>query len=271
MSIFPYAYRMIESFNITQDASQISVYAGMLITAFAFAEFMSGMHWGRLSDRIGRKPVLLMGLFGTAVSMIILGFARSLPVAIFARAVGGLLNGNVGVLQTTVGELVGGRKEHQPRAYTIMPLVWSVGSIIGPAIGGTYAMPCDSHPWWIFPDWFARGGIFDEFPFLMPNLICVAILMIGICVGIFLLEETHAEMKGRPDAGLEFVRCLFKRSSNVNVDDPPPGYQSTEWSPVLLSTPSADVEMLREKENRGLRKTFDRRVVAIIVGYGFLA
>ena len=93
MSIFPYVYFMIEDFAIVEDKSQISVYAGMVTSAFAFAEFSSGVVWGKLSDKIGRKPVLLTGLAGTALSMLIFGFAPSLPVALLARALGGLLNG----------------------------------------------------------------------------------------------------------------------------------------------------------------------------------
>jgi MFS family permease len=96
MSIFPYVYFMIEDFGVAKDPSEISVYAGMVTSAFAFAEFMSGVAWGRLSDRIGRKPVLLTGLAGTALSMLIFGFAPSLLVALLARALGGLLNGYVG-------------------------------------------------------------------------------------------------------------------------------------------------------------------------------
>lgn len=95
MSIFPYIYYMIESFNITKDATQISVYAGMVTSAFTLAEFSTGVVWGKLSDRIGRKPVLLTGLAGTGLSMMIFGFAPSLPVALLARALGGLLNGFV--------------------------------------------------------------------------------------------------------------------------------------------------------------------------------
>lgn len=93
MSVFPYVYYMIESFKITNDDRKISMYAGMVTSAFAFAEFASGTIWGRISDRIGRKPVLLGGLFGTALSMLVFGFARSLPVALLARGLGGLLNG----------------------------------------------------------------------------------------------------------------------------------------------------------------------------------
>lgn len=93
MSIFPYIYYMISSFRITDDARQIAIYAGMVTSAFAFAEFSAGVFWGRLSDKIGRKPVLIGGLAGTGLSMLIFGFATNLPVALLARALGGLLNG----------------------------------------------------------------------------------------------------------------------------------------------------------------------------------
>jgi MFS family permease len=282
MSIFPYAYRMIESFNITQDATQISVYAGMLITAFAFAEFSTGMIWGRISDRIGRKPVLIMGLFGTALSMISFGFSRTLPSAIMARALGGLLNGNVGVLQTTVAELVT-KKEHQPRAYSIMPVVWSIGSIIGPSIGGALAMPCDTLG-------FRRGGLFDKYPFLLPNLFCVAVLCFGITIGILFLEETHVEKKYDPDYGRLLAQRLLKRGrqaatlpQDVKTDliledrssheTAPPPYQSAESTPLLppTSTTEIDAEMLREKQSRRPTATFSRQVILIVIAYAILA
>lgn len=93
MSIFPYSYYMILSFKITTDDRQVAIYAGMITSAFAFAEFSSSVVWGRLSDRIGRKPVLLSGLAGTLLSMLVFGSARNLPVALLGRGLGGLLNG----------------------------------------------------------------------------------------------------------------------------------------------------------------------------------
>lgn len=287
MSIFPYAYRMIETFNITSNADQISIYAGMLITAFAFAEFSTGMIWGRVSDCIGRKPVLIMGLVGTALSMLCFGFATSLPAAILARALGGLLNGNVGVLQTTVAELVT-KKEHQPRAYSIMPFVWGLGSIVGPAMGGALAQPCES-----YPRLFPRGGLFDNYPFLLPNLVCVIILIFGIINGILFLEETHVQKRGKKDWGRRLGELLLNKlfhsgstdsstsydfinePDTLTEDDPPPGYRSTEGSPRLESTTTVvlqpDLEILREKETHGVVKTFNRHIVLIIVGYAILA
>lgn len=93
MSIFPYIYYMIKSFEISNDDKQIAIYAGMVTSAFALAEFSTSVLWGKLSDHTGRKPILLTGLAGTGLSMLLFGFAPNLPVALLARALGGLLNG----------------------------------------------------------------------------------------------------------------------------------------------------------------------------------
>ncbi|KAK9778510.1 putative Major facilitator superfamily (MFS) profile domain-containing protein [Seiridium cardinale] len=189
-SIFPYAWSLVKRFKIgnEQDAS---FYAGLLISAFALAEASMGMYWGGLSDRVGRKPVLLLGCVGTMFSLILVGFATNIWVALIGRAVGGFLNGNIGVIQTMVSELCT-KKEHEPRAYAVMPFVWSIGTIIGPSIGGIFAEPHKS-----FPDTFPEGGFFDVFPYLLPNLICAALLLVSIGLGYFLLEETHPDMVPR--------------------------------------------------------------------------
>lgn len=96
---------MVRDFNVG-DKANASFYAGILISAFALAESLTGMFWGGFSDRIGRKPVLLIGCAGTLLSLVIVGFAQSFSVALIGRALGGFLNGNVGVVQTMVGELV---------------------------------------------------------------------------------------------------------------------------------------------------------------------
>lgn len=139
-----------------------SFYAGILISAFSLSEALTGMFWGSLSDRVGRKPVLLSGCFGTMVSLLLVGLAPNFWVALFGRALGGALNGNIGVIQTMVGELVK-RPEHErrsftasynerqtdvsftARAYAIMPFVWSIGTIIGPGES--------CHPWFWRLSW----------------------------------------------------------------------------------------------------------------------
>ncbi|KAF4494168.1 tetracycline resistance TCR1 [Fusarium agapanthi] len=301
MSIFPYIYYMIQDFNITDDSNKISVYAGMVTSAFTLAEFSTGVLWGRLSDKIGRKPVLLFGLLGTALSVVVFGFAPSLPVALFARALGGLLNGNIGVLQTTVAELVT-VKEHQPRAYTIMPMVWCIGSIVGPMIGGALARPCIS-----YPEIFARGTIWDRYPYLLPNLFSAATVFFGVIIGLLFLDETHAEKKSQRDRGREIGDYLASwfggvascngrgrspekqalldgkqnvqylstsvRPGSAHSDEALPAYRSQENSPRLA--PQPDTHSLNEAplEPTVVRKskTFTKPVIMNIISYGILA
>lgn len=187
-SIFPYSWVMIKDFNMAEGADA-SLYAGILISAFSLAEALTGMFWGSLSDRLGRKPILLSGCFGTMLSLLMVGFAPNFWVALIGRAFGGALNGNIGVIQTMVGELVK-RPEHEPRAYAIMPFVWSIGTIIGPAIGGLLAKPAEA-----YPSLFPADGLFGRFPYLLPNLVCSVLLFLSIIGGWLFLQETHPDMQ----------------------------------------------------------------------------
>lgn len=302
MSIFPYVYHMVKDFNITNDESKISMYAGWVTSSFTLAEFLAGFLWGRLSDKIGRKPVLLTGMGGTGLSVILFGFAPSLPVALLARALGGILNGNMGVLQTTVGELVT-VKEHQPRAYTVMPIVWCIGSIVGPMIGGTLAKPVD----WI-PTVFQPGSIWDRFPYLLPNLFSAMCVFFGLTVGFLFLEETHAEKKYRRDRGVEFGKYLtsrlfgndscfrllrLRRRRGKNGEEQPllgetdellPGYRTADGSPELTSVegPIMQVppcaldlestgEVVEAQPEKKRERTFTKPIIFIIINYGLLA
>jgi MFS family permease len=250
MSIFPYIYYMIESFNITNDQSQIAFYAGLVTSAFAFAECLSGPFWGRLSDKYGRKPILLTGIAGTGLSMLIFGFASNLPTVLFARSLGGILNGNIGVIQTTVAEVVT-VEAHQAKAYAIMPFVWCLGSIIGSAMGGALADPVKN-----YPSMFKRGTIFESYPYLLTNLICTAVVAFSLIVGLLFLEETHQDKKEQRDIGREIgnwiINCIRRaplpalsgRKAGYTEEtlmlmaeeDLPPGYSSTASSPALTPT-----------------------------------
>ncbi|KAF1921008.1 major facilitator superfamily domain-containing protein [Ampelomyces quisqualis] len=189
-SILPYAWKLVSSFQVCSE-SNAPFFAGCLIAAFSASEALSGMYWGGVSDRIGRKPVVILGCLGTMSSLLLVGFAQNFWVALAGRIIGGALNGNIGVIQTMVGEMVR-RPEHEPRAYAVMPFVWSIGTIIGPSIGGYFAEPVHT-----FPSWFSPTGLFAKFPYLLPNLICSALLLLSIAMAYFMLEETHPDKQPR--------------------------------------------------------------------------
>lgn len=118
-SIFPYAWALVKRFEVGEE-KDASFYAGLLISSFSLAEAAMGMFWGGFSDRVGRKPVLMLGCAGTMLSMIMVGFSSNIWIALIGRAAGGLLNGNIGVIQTMVGELVS-KPEHEREYFTATP------------------------------------------------------------------------------------------------------------------------------------------------------
>ncbi|KAF2757800.1 MFS general substrate transporter [Pseudovirgaria hyperparasitica] len=207
MSVFPYSHSMMQSFGFETE-KEIVFYAGMVTSAFAFAEFSTGMYWGQKSDRVGRKPVLLTGMFGTGFSMLAFGFAPNLWFALFARAIGGCLNGNMGVIQTTVAEIVT-VESHRPFAYSIIPFIWAIGSVIGAYLGGTLSNPVKA-----YPELFSAGSFwarsFEKFPYLLPNLVCVLVVFTGLIIGILFLEETHEVKKQQPDLGCQIGRSILR-------------------------------------------------------------
>ncbi|KAI1776864.1 MFS general substrate transporter [Hypoxylon cercidicola] len=261
-SIFPYAWALVKRFKIgnEQDAS---FYAGLLISSFALAEALMGMFWGGLSDRVGRKPVLLLGCIGTMFSMVMVGFATNIWIALIGRALGGLLNGNIGVIQTMVGELVS-KPEHEPRAYSVMPFVWSIGTIIGPAIGGILADPHES-----WPNAFPKGSIFADFPYLLPNLCCAALLLISICLGYFLLEETHPDMVPRvmlPDNTYVSDETPLMETSDA-IKQPAVDLRSETYGTFRGRNSiefSHDEVCLKESEKKNGCNIFTKRIMALV-------
>lgn len=133
--------------------------------------------------------MLLMGCVGTIASLLIVGFSPNYWSALLGRLLGGALNGNIGVIQTMVGELVVNPK-HEPKAYAIMPFIWSVGTILGPCIGGYFATPTVN-----FPGTFLDNPFFARFPYALPNLVCVGLMSGSIIAGYLCLAETHPDMQ----------------------------------------------------------------------------
>ena len=160
------------------------------------------------------------------------------------------------------------------------------------------AQPCDN-----YPSLFARGTLFDRFPFLLPNLVCAAILVIGVTIGILFLEETHEIKRHRRDLGLEMGRWItshfwreeppesFTKFGDANIeesrslleDEEPPGYctregtpdrrESRPQSPAAITRIALDIKVKEglEQNNGGAHKAFTKQVLLNIVAYGILA
>jgi MFS family permease len=184
---------MIQSFNVPTE--QVAKYAGLTSAVFSLSQALTGIAWGRASDKLGRKPVILIALTCTMASSLLFGFSTSLAWAFIARSAQGLSNGNVGIIRTVVAEIVP-EKELQPRAFSVMPLVWTIGSIFGPAFGGALVYPVRR-----LPKLFGKVKFLERFPFALPNLCISLLFLIGIVFGFFFLKESHEDMRDRKDYG----------------------------------------------------------------------
>ncbi|KAK0664800.1 putative membrane protein [Lasiodiplodia hormozganensis] len=208
-SVFPYLPEMIESFGVPKN--EIAKWAGAASAIFSLGQCLTSIFWGRASDTYGRKKIILLGLFNTMVTSLVWGFSTSLPMALVARAIQGAGNGNVGILRTMVAELCPW-KELQPRAFSIMPLVYNIGSVFGPAIGGALSNPLGvdvTKP---------RGdSFFEKYPFALPNIVGALLFLTGIITGILFLHETLESKKDETDYGLVLGEKLNSAVSNQIV------------------------------------------------------
>ena len=209
-----------------------SFYSGLLVSAYAIAEAITAPLWGSISDVYGRKPCALIGLLGVAASSIVFGMAGSFWVALLARFVGGALNGNVAIMQTMVAEMVKNpaheRKRaystctHQiltlsaARAYATQPFVWTLGGILGSAMGGYLAQPAQ-----FYPHYFAKDGIFGRHPYLLPNLVAAIGILLAIFQGMVFLKETLVrEEEPDQNGGITYGDNINERSRLLPPQQP---------------------------------------------------
>ncbi|KAF3054077.1 hypothetical protein E8E11_011284 [Didymella keratinophila] len=240
-SILAYSYVMVQELGIHErDAS---FYAGLLVSAYAIAEAMTAPLWGSISDVYGRKPVALIGLAGVAMSSIVFGMAGTFWVALLARFIGGALNGNVAIMQTMVAEMVK-NPAHEPRAYATQPFVWTLGGIIGSAMGGFLAQPAV-----FYPNVFAKDGIFGKYPYLLPNLVAAVGIVLAIIQGCFFLEETLVREEPNQNGGITYNENANERSRLLPPQEPHqvPGRVRGSMAGSMRGPRGSIVSMTRER------------------------
>src|ERR1700694_4285295 len=94
------------------------VTVGVVFATYSLCQFVAGPLWGNLSDRIGRKMVLIVSQIGATIAWLILGFAPSIPLVYRSRALEGFSGGNIGVTQAYVADLV--EPSQRGRAFSLV-------------------------------------------------------------------------------------------------------------------------------------------------------
>ncbi|KIJ19140.1 hypothetical protein PAXINDRAFT_109680 [Paxillus involutus ATCC 200175] len=179
--IYPFINQLIRELDVTGgDETKVGEY---LIHSLDYAESaMTTLQWSRASDRVGRKPVLLLGIFGLSLSMLCFGLSRTFTTLVLSHCITGALNGSAGVMKSMLGELTDSTNRAQGFAW--FPLACSLGTILGPAIGGTLSRPQDN-----FPALFT-SPFWAEFPYFLPCSVAAGFSVLSFVAILLFLKET---------------------------------------------------------------------------------
>ena len=116
------------------DFGADGIVTGLLVASYAAAQLISAPLLGRVSDRFGRRPVLLISVFGNMLGFVLLGLAGNLVMLFAARILAGLTGGNISVAQAYITDVTD--EKNRARGLGMIGAAFGLGFIIGPAVGG---------------------------------------------------------------------------------------------------------------------------------------
>ena len=185
--VIPFLTYLVEDLATEQDISEIGLWVGLLMTSYSAAQFLFSPIWGSLSDRIGRRPVLMIGLVGNTVFFTVFGLANTLLMALAARFMAGVFNGNIAVARAYIGD-VSTPKQLASRM-GLIGAAFGLGFTVGPFLGGELSSPAER--WGIFAD-----TIFETNPYLLPCILASVLSIFSLLLAFkYLPESLHPESR----------------------------------------------------------------------------
>ncbi len=156
------------------DPSSLGLYVGLIMSAYAFCQFFAAPVLGALSDRFGRRPILLLSLFGSVIGYIVFGLGGALWVLFLGRIIDGLTGGNISTMFAYVADIA--KPQERGKFYGILGAAGGFGFMLGPVI----------------------GGIAATFSLTMPLYVAAAVTFANMCWGYFVLPESLAKESRTP-------------------------------------------------------------------------
>ncbi|KAI0290669.1 MFS general substrate transporter [Russula brevipes] len=224
-SISPYINQLVRDLPIVGgDGRKVGYYTGIIISLHFAAEAVTALHWNRLSDHIGRKPVLLSCLAGTTISIILFGLSRSFWAIVLSRCLHGALKGNIGLVKCVMADLTD--ETNIARGFSLLLMTWVLGFVIGPLIGGTLSRPQDhwphlfSHPFW------------TKYPYFLPCIVVAACACSSFVIMVLFFKET---VIFTPSTLPQPVRTNSDVPQEESSSDPNTASKDTQRPPPLRS------------------------------------
>ncbi|OCH84812.1 MFS general substrate transporter [Obba rivulosa] len=289
--VYPFVNQLVRETGVTGgDERKTGYYAGFIESSFYATEAICVLQWGRLSDRFGRKPILLSGLVGLIISVVGFGLSKNYWALVLSRCAEGALNGNIGVSKSMMTEITD--VTNRARGFAYLPMVWSLGSTIGPVIGGVFSNPTTR-----WPGIFGTTGFWAEYPYFLPCITVAYVSLTAFLIALFCLKEVRPRSH-KPTSRLkdpENGRIIYER---LPASDPGPSLSTAidksgsdtddqieldilersdsldiEGTDASINIPYHHKPHLDQEIQRdiGLRSILIPRVLLPVLNYGFLA
>ena len=179
--VIPFLTYLVEDLAGSEGVTEVGLWVGLLMTSYSAAQFLFSPFWGSLSDRIGRRPVLMVGLIGNTVFFALFGLSNTLAMALGARFLAGVFNGNIAVARAYIGDV-----SNPKQLATRMGLIgaaFGLGFTIGPFLGGELSAP--ALRWETF-----QNTIFETYPYLLPCVLASVLSTVSLLIAIRNLPES---------------------------------------------------------------------------------
>ncbi|XP_064400477.1 uncharacterized protein LOC135346696 [Halichondria panicea] len=186
--MFPFLPFMVEFLLpwLLENETQVATYAGIIASAMFVGRTIGSYIWGAISDRKGRKPVIIVGLLLVGLSSSIFGLSVNFAMAVIFRFLVGLTNGSVGAIKAVVSEV--SDDSTQAFGVTILGASWGLGIILGPAVSGSISDPIGQYNLTI--DNYVVREFLTRFPYSLPCLVNLLLCVVSAVVYFFMVPET---------------------------------------------------------------------------------
>ncbi|KAJ7083615.1 major facilitator superfamily multidrug-resistance, DHA1 sub-family [Mycena belliarum] len=228
--IYPFIVQFVRDTGITGgEESKTGFYAGLLESSFFLTESLTVFQFGRLSDVYGRRPVLLIGPLGLALSMLGFGLSKKYWSLFFFRCLQGACNGNIGVSKTVINEF--SDSTNIADIFSMMPLVWSLGATLAPLMGGVLSNPATK-----WPATLGKIDLLKIHPYLLPCAAAAFMAFFSFAFALIGLKETLPSAVARPqNIGPPTETDLLLPAAPPVTRGSPPPVRALLIRPVLIS------------------------------------
>lgn len=198
--IIPFLAYYVESFG-----AQAAV-VGLLMSSYSLAQFVFAPAWGRISDRVGRRPILLLGLLGSVAGYTLFGMAGTLGLLFVGRALMGIFGATIPTAQAAVADVTA--PHDRAKGMGLIGAAIGLGFILGPALGGVLSNLSG----------VVHVGLFERNPYALPCFASAALAGLNLVAAAFFLPESlPRHLRGAPSSRASRMQQITRGLSDPRM------------------------------------------------------